>query len=291
MTLNEFFSLVPKAAVAFSGGADSAFLLWAAKKCGCDVRAYYVKTAFQPQFELEDARRLAAELAVPMTVVEADILAVPEVAANGPERCYFCKRALFAPLREAARATDTPLLLDGTNASDDAGDRPGMRALRELEVRSPLRECGMTKDEVRRALQGGGAVHLGQARLRLPGHPHPHRHPHYRGGPERVEAAEGALFSPGLPGLPGAAVPRRGPAPADGGAAARWLWNMRRHSPPPLGRFDGVLLDLKPRHGARPKLTRRFSMDNKHDILALLRGWPPASHPGGRPAEAKRGPL
>ena len=74
MTLNEFFSLVPKAAVAFSGGTDSAFLLWAAKKYGCDVRAYYVKTPFQPQFELEDARRLASELAVPMTVVEADIL-------------------------------------------------------------------------------------------------------------------------------------------------------------------------------------------------------------------------
>ena len=50
MTLNEFFSLVPKAAVAFSGGTDSAFLLWAARECGCDVRAYYVKTAFQPQF-------------------------------------------------------------------------------------------------------------------------------------------------------------------------------------------------------------------------------------------------
>ena len=61
MTLNEFFSLVPKAAVAFSGGTDSAFLLWAARECGCDVRAYYVKTAFQPQFELEDARRLASE--------------------------------------------------------------------------------------------------------------------------------------------------------------------------------------------------------------------------------------
>ena len=149
MTLNEFFSLVPKAAVAFSGGTDSAFLLWAARECGCDVRAYYVKTAFQPQFELEDARRLASELEVPMTVVEADILSVPEVAANGPQRCYHCKTALFSRLRQAAREDGYTVLLDGTNASDDAGDRPGMRALRELEVRSPLRECGLTKDEVR----------------------------------------------------------------------------------------------------------------------------------------------
>ena len=156
MTLNEFFGLVPKAAVAFSGGTDSAFLLWAAKKCGCDVRAYYVKTAFQPQFELEDARRLASELAVPMTVVEADILAVPEAAANGPQRCYHCKTALFSQLRQAAREDGYTVLLDGTNASDDAGDRPGMRALRELEVRSPLRECGLTKDEVRRRSREAG---------------------------------------------------------------------------------------------------------------------------------------
>ena len=156
MTLNEFFSLVPKAAVAFSGGTDSAFLLWAAKKCGCDVRAYYVKTPFQPQFELEDARRLASELAVPMTVVEADILAVPEAAANGPQRCYHCKTALFSQLWAAARDDGYTVLLDGTNASDDAGDRPGMRALRELEVRSPLRECGLTKEEVRRRSREAG---------------------------------------------------------------------------------------------------------------------------------------
>ena len=156
MTLNEFFSLVPKAAVAFSGGTDSAFLLWAAKECGCEVRAYYGKTAFQPQFELEDARRLASELEVPMTVVEADILSVPEAAANGPQRCYHCKTALFSRLRQAAREDGYTVLLDGTNASDDAGDRPGMRALRELEVRSPLRECGLTKDEVRRRSREAG---------------------------------------------------------------------------------------------------------------------------------------
>ena len=156
MTLAEIFQSIPKAAVAFSGGTDSAFLLWAAKEYGCDVRAYYVKTAFQPQFELEDARRLAAELNVPMTVVDADILSVPEAAANGPQRCYHCKRALFTGLWEAARRDGYGVLLDGTNASDDAGDRPGMRALRELEVRSPLRECGLTKADVRRLSKEAG---------------------------------------------------------------------------------------------------------------------------------------
>ena len=156
MTLEAFFQQVPKAAAAFSGGTDSALLLWAAKRYGCDVRAYYVKTPFQPRFEYEDACRLARELDVPMTVVELDVLAVPEAAANGPQRCYYCKRALFTGLWEAARRDGYGVLLDGTNASDDAGDRPGMRALRELEVRSPLRECGLTKDEVRRRSREAG---------------------------------------------------------------------------------------------------------------------------------------
>ena len=156
MTLQEFFKEVPKAAVAFSGGADSAFLLWAAREYGADVRAYYVKTAFQPAFELKDARRLARELQVPMTVIEEDILAVPEAAQNGPKRCYYCKRALFSSLREAARRDGYPVLLDGTNASDDAKDRPGMQALRELQVRSPLRECGITKEQLRQLSKEAG---------------------------------------------------------------------------------------------------------------------------------------
>nr|WP_307999198.1 ATP-dependent sacrificial sulfur transferase LarE [uncultured Merdimonas sp.] len=156
MTLEQFFKEVPKAAVAFSGGTDSAFLLWAAGKYGCEIRAYYVNTVFQPAFELEDAVRITEELRVPMTVVETDILAVPEVEENGSGRCYYCKRALFTALWKQAKEDGYQILLDGTNASDDAGDRPGMRALRELEVRSPLRECGITKAQVRRMSREAG---------------------------------------------------------------------------------------------------------------------------------------
>lgn len=156
MDLQEFFRHIPKAAIAFSGGADSAFLMWAAGQYGCDVHAYYVKTAFQPEFELADAERLARELEIPMKVIELDILSVTEAADNGPDRCYYCKRALFAELRNAARADGYTVLLDGTNASDEASDRPGMRALRELDVRSPLRECGITKSEVRKRSEQAG---------------------------------------------------------------------------------------------------------------------------------------
>ena len=147
MTLKEFFAQHPRAAVAFSGGTDSALVLWAAKEYGADVTAYYVRSPFQPAFELADAQRLAGALSVPLKVAEVDVLSVPEAAANGPRRCYYCKRALFTALRQAAAADGYELLLDGTNASDDAGDRPGMQALAELAVRSPLRECGRLSRE------------------------------------------------------------------------------------------------------------------------------------------------
>ena len=149
MTLEQFFQENPRCALGFSGGVDSAYLLYAGVKAGADIRPYFIKTAFQPAFELADARKLAAGLGAEVTVLELDALADPRVAANPADRCYFCKQNLFRTLKERAVADGYPVLLDGTNASDEAGDRPGMRALAELSVRSPLRECGLTKAEIR----------------------------------------------------------------------------------------------------------------------------------------------
>ena len=92
---------------------------------------------------MEDARRVVEELGIPMTVLEKDILSVREAAANGPKRCYYCKRALFTQLWAAARKDGYFCLLDGTNASDDADDRPGMQAIRELAV--PFTSSGMSE--------------------------------------------------------------------------------------------------------------------------------------------------
>lgn len=156
MDLKQFFRDNPKAAVAFSGGVDSAYLLYAAVKYGASVKAYYVKTAFQPQFELEDAKALAKLLGADMEVLTLDVLCSDAVTANPPDRCYHCKKVIFSAIREAAAADGFALLLDGTNASDDASDRPGMRALKELSVRSPLRECGLTKPEIRRLSREAG---------------------------------------------------------------------------------------------------------------------------------------
>ena len=156
MELERFFAENPRAAVAFSGGADSAYLLYAAVKAGANVKAYYVKTAFQPQFELEDAKKLAGELGTPMQVLPLDILCDQTVMANPPDRCYHCKKRIFSAIRAAAAQDGFSVLLDGTNASDDAGDRPGMRALEELSIRSPLREAGLTKAEIRRLSKEAG---------------------------------------------------------------------------------------------------------------------------------------
>ncbi|MDY6041023.1 MAG: ATP-dependent sacrificial sulfur transferase LarE [Candidatus Faecousia sp.] len=156
MELERFFAENPRAAVAFSGGADSSYLLYAAVKAGANVKAYYVKTAFQPQFELEDAKKLAGELGTPMQVLPLDILCNQTVMANPPDRCYHCKKRIFSAIRAAAAQDGFSVLLDGTNASDDAGDRPGIRALKELSVRSPLREAGLTKAEIRRLSKEAG---------------------------------------------------------------------------------------------------------------------------------------
>lgn len=156
MNLEQFFQTVPKAAAAFSGGTDSAFLLWAARQYRCDVHAYYIKTAFQPEFELEDAKRVAAELDIPLTVIPVDILSCPDVVSNGEKRCYFCKKELFSAVKKQAVMDGYAVLIDGTNASDEETDRPGMKALKELGVRSPLRECKITKEQVRQKAREAG---------------------------------------------------------------------------------------------------------------------------------------
>ena len=156
MELKQFFETHPEVAIAFSGGVDSAYLLYAAKQYGKRVKAYYVKAAFQPQFELEDAQRLAEELGAEMEVLEVDILRDPVIARNPADRCYHCKKELFSHILSAAKEDRFSVLLDGTNASDDASDRPGMRAIRELSVRSPLREYGLTKTQIRQLSKEAG---------------------------------------------------------------------------------------------------------------------------------------
>lgn len=156
MELKEFFSEHPRAALAFSGGVDSAYLLYAGLQYAEDLGVYYVRSAFQPAFEAADAQRLADSLGAKLHILPLDVLACARVADNPPDRCYYCKQIIMSGILRAAAADGYPVLLDGTNASDDPGDRPGVRALKELGVLSPLRLCGLSKAEIRRRSREAG---------------------------------------------------------------------------------------------------------------------------------------
>lgn len=148
-SLRHFFAEHSKIALAFSGGTDSSYLLWAGRECGCDIKPFFMKTLFQPDFELMDAARLAEELDLKLTVLELDILSDETIRSNPANRCYYCKRRIFTALQERAALAGYETVIDGTNASDDVNDRPGMKAILELHILSPLRMCGITKADVR----------------------------------------------------------------------------------------------------------------------------------------------
>ena len=156
MNLQAFFQQHPKAALGFSGGVDSSYLLYAGTQAAAQICPIFVKTAFQPQFELEDAKRVAAYCGTKLKIIELDILQSETICQNDPLRCYHCKHRIFEAVQAAGQALGYTLLLDGSNASDDAADRPGMKALRELGVASPLRDCGLKKAEIRRLAREAG---------------------------------------------------------------------------------------------------------------------------------------
>ena len=141
MKLGGFFKENNRLAIAFSGGVDSTYLLYAAAKAGADVTAYYVKSAFQPEFEYDDAKKLAEQIGCRLCIIEADVLSDESVTANPENRCYYCKQHIMSAITAAAEADGYAVVCDGTNASDDADDRPGFTALVEFGIRSPLREC------------------------------------------------------------------------------------------------------------------------------------------------------
>lgn len=149
MMIEKYFQDKSRIALAFSGGTDSAFLLSVAMKNGCDIRPYYVNTQFQSQHEMDDAKHFAEFIGAPLKILNFDLFNIPKIIQNDGDRCYHCKYAIFNLIKTAAHDDHCELVIDGTNASDDAKARPGMRALTELEVYSPLRECGLSKIQIR----------------------------------------------------------------------------------------------------------------------------------------------
>ena len=139
-----------RVAVAFSAGVDSTFLLKAAHTAlGQDVLAITGRFVSFPGSEDREAAAFCRELGVEQVIVEVNQMAIPGFRDNPPDRCYLCKKALFSMFLEAARTRGFDCVAEGSNA-DDVGDyRPGLRAIAELGIRSPLKDVGLTKGEIR----------------------------------------------------------------------------------------------------------------------------------------------
>ena len=133
-------------AVAFSGGLDSRFLIHMARRNAIAVQALHVRGPHIPSQEHAFALRWAASHNIPLTLVACNPLTMPVLAKNPKDRCYHCKKALFTALREAAGGLP---LCDGTNVSDFGEYRPGLQAIAELGILSPLAEAGITKQDIR----------------------------------------------------------------------------------------------------------------------------------------------
>jgi uncharacterized protein len=147
--LLKFIAAQESAAVAFSGGVDSSFLCYAAAAAlGNKAVAVTIVSPMLPKSEIDCAVEIAARVGIKHVLVEEETID-EEVALNPKDRCYFCKKIEFGNILKAARARGVSAVLDGSNM-DDLGDyRPGLKALAELHILSPLREAGMTKADIR----------------------------------------------------------------------------------------------------------------------------------------------
>lgn len=140
--------------IAFSGGVDSSLLL----KLACEsakaqqkkVYAVTVHTFLHPVYEIDISKKVAKEAGAIHSVIQVNELMEAGIMNNPPDRCYLCKKFIFTQLKRMAEEKQIEIILDGTNEDDLHSYRPGIRALRELEIISPLADAHMTKAEIRK---------------------------------------------------------------------------------------------------------------------------------------------
>ena len=138
------------AAIAFSGGVDSTFLVKVAHEVlGDKMIAVTATSSTYPERELKEAIKYAKDMGVKHLIISSEELDIEGFASNPTNRCYYCKKELFTKINAIAKENGVQYVFDGSNIDDDGDYRPGMQAARELEVISPLKEAKLTKDDIR----------------------------------------------------------------------------------------------------------------------------------------------
>jgi len=149
--LKEYIADFGSVAVAFSSGVDSTFLLYAAKEAlGDKVIAVTASSCSFPERELNEAKAYCEKMGINHFVIKSEELEIEGFSHNPKNRCYLCKRELFEKIRLVAKEHQIAEILEGSNLDDNGDYRPGLQAVAELDIKSPLRHIGFTKDEIRK---------------------------------------------------------------------------------------------------------------------------------------------
>ncbi|SFC41113.1 ATP-dependent sacrificial sulfur transferase LarE [Butyrivibrio sp. YAB3001] len=148
--LKENIAALGKVAVAFSSGVDSTFLLKVCKDVLDDnVVAITARSSVFPSRESDESSVFCKENNIKQIILDVDQLKLDKFSDNPADRCYHCKKYLFTNMRDYCKENDIPFLVEGSNVDDEGDYRPGLRAIAELSIKSPLREARLTKEEIR----------------------------------------------------------------------------------------------------------------------------------------------